>query len=388
MFYLKHSIIYQDERFFASFPSVVQLATGEIMVLFRRARDQRWFARALLRSGGGTGDGPCVDDKALTQVDHVDARSHLVLLRLSAGLTPVAAPFTLPPDPEAADQDANLLALPDGRLLVSGFCWYPVTPAVAGLLHRSGSGTYGNPADTGCSYLFWGGYTRQGSADGRVWSAHHFLPAIPGAGDLVPIVRPHFGGAVRGRMILLDQGGILLPSYAPNVQGRRGSHVFFARSGEEWDYRAPLAHDPQGQSCLVEPALQQTRSGRVIAFHRTTAAHDRLVTAFSLDEGRHWSKTTTHNVVGHPYDALRLSDGRFLLVYGYRHAPYGVRARLYDPERETPEAAREIIIRADAAGPDVGYPWACQCASGEVVIVYYFVGADGIRRIDASLLAL
>jgi hypothetical protein len=89
---------------------------------------------------------------------------------------------------------------------------------------------------------------------------------------------------------------------------------------------------------------------------------------------------------GHPHDPLRLRDGRFLLVYGYRHPPYGIRARLYDPDRERPEDAPEIVVRDDAAGPDVGYPSAVELADGRVLVAYYFVDPDGIRHVAGSVL--
>ena len=66
-------------------------------------------------------------------------------------------------------------------------------------------------------------------------------------------------------------------------------------------------------------------------------------------------------VIGHPYHAAALPDGRVFLVYGYRHPPFGIRARLLDPECrrfDTPE----LVLRDDGGGGDLGYPWACVTA--------------------------
>ena len=366
---LDHVTLYRDPRFFAAFPSVSVLPSGEVLVLFRRARDRR---RLL------------VDwNPALDRHDHLDARSHLVLLRLSPALQHLGAPEMLPPDPEAGDQDANLLVLRDGGLLVSGFCWYPLAPGDAPPLQQVGAPVLGGAAEGW--YLFWGGYTRRRAAGATTWEDHAFLPPIPGVTDILPGRRPHHGGAQRGRSLELPDGRLLLASYAPGPSGRRGSHLFVSRDGgAAWHYGGPIAADPA--ACLVEPALQRDAAGRLIAFHRTDGHADRLATAESLDDGATWSPRRLHDVVGHPYDALALPDGRFLLVYGYRHRPFGVRARLYDPRRQLPEAAPELVLRDDAAGPDVGYPWAALLPDGAILVVYYFVGADGVRGIEATRL--
>ncbi|TWB17187.1 hypothetical protein FBZ89_11138 [Nitrospirillum amazonense] len=65
---MRHLTLYRDDRYSASFPAVATLADGTVAVVFRRARDQRWFARAL----GLTGQ------TGLMSVDHVDSRSQLM----------------------------------------------------------------------------------------------------------------------------------------------------------------------------------------------------------------------------------------------------------------------------------------------------------------------
>ena len=375
----QHLVLYRDPRFYASFPAVAALPSGEVLVLFRRARDQRWFARAL----------GAEEEAGLMEVDHVDARSQHVLLRLGPDLAPLAEPLVLPPDGEAADQDANMLALQDGSVLVTGFCWYPVAARYAGLLRRTGSGLVGSAEDTGTLFLFWGGYARRSVDGGRSWTPHAFLPPVPGTVDAVRGVRPHLGGAIRGRAVEMPDGRVLQASYAYGPSGRRGSHLFASDDGgASWRHAGTIAFDPAGAACLVEPALLRTRTGRLVAFHRTVGMEDRLVTAVSEDGGATWSPPRVHAMRGHPHDPLPLGDGRVLLAYGWRHPPYGIRARLYDPDREQPEEVPEIVVRADAAGPDVGYPWAVELGEGRVLAVYYFTDAGGIRHVAGSVLEL
>ncbi|ASG20659.1 sialidase family protein [Nitrospirillum viridazoti] len=377
---MRHLTLYRHDRYYASFPAAATLADGTVAVVFRRARDQRWFARAL----------GLTDQTGLMSVDHVDSRSQHVLLRLDGRtLEPLAEPVVLPPDGEAADQDANLLTLPDGRLLLTGFSWYPLAPRLAEAVRAAGGPLVGTADDSGL-FLFWGGYARLGDPQARTWTPHTFLPPLPGQSDLLAGVRPHHGGALRGRGVLLPDGGVLQAVYAGGTHGKRGSHLFRAdpdgADGYAWRVVGPIAHDAAGMGCLVEPALLRTRNGRLLAFHRTAGMGDQMALSASPDDGRTWAPWRLTTVVGHPFDPLPLPDGRVFLAYGYRHAPYGIRARIYDPDTQQPEDGKEIVLRDDGPGPDLGYPWATVLADGRVLVVYYFAGEDGIRRIDATVM--
>ncbi len=311
-------ILYRDRRFHAAFPSVALRADGLPLIAFRRARDHRW-----LRGPGQPGD---------DAVDHLDSRSQTVLL---AGLPGDGAePRALPPDPQAADQDASLLALRDGRLLLTGFCWYPVPARQGEALRALGLGLVGSPQGTGDLYLFWGSYARWSDDGGLSWSPHRFLPGLPGHGDLVPGQRPLHGGALRGRAVELADGTILQATYAHHpATGQYASHLYAsADRGESWAYRGPIAFDPDGKAGFCETALTPLPDGTLLALHRTTGLDDRLATSQSRDGGRVWEPWRVHpDVIGHPYDACPLPDGRLLVCGGYRHRPYGVRARLWDP---------------------------------------------------------
>lgn len=160
-------------------------------------------------------------------VDHLDSRSQIVLLE---GLPDDGGTMTLrvlPSDPQAADQDTSLLVLRDGRVLLTGFCWYPV-PAKEGEAFRAlGLSLVGSPLGTGGLYLFWGSYARWSDDGGLSWSPHRFLPVLPGHGDLVPGQRPLHGGALRGRAVELADGTILQATYAHHpATGQYASHLY------------------------------------------------------------------------------------------------------------------------------------------------------------------
>ena len=370
---LSHRVVYSDRRFYAAFPSAATLADGTVLVAFRRARDHRWL-HGEPAEGGGDFD----------SVDHVDSRSHLVIQRFTPDFAPLGGPQALPTDPEAGDQDANLLVLRSGRILMGGFSWYPMSARHGARLREKGVHLLGNPDTSGTFFLFWGGTTRVSDDGGRHWSPHRYLPELPDQGPIIPGVRPMLGGAVRGRAVEAPDGTLLMATY---TGGPYTSYLFASRDrGESWELRSTIARDADGKAGFCETALTLTEDGRLIALHRTTGLKDHLATSVSRNLGGSWEPWTRSAVVGHPYDACPLPDGRLLVVYGYRHKPYGVRARVWDPYEGPLDDVPEVVIRDDAPSPDTGYPWATVLADGRVAVCYYICDAAGIRHIQATLL--
>ncbi|MFN5560739.1 MAG: exo-alpha-sialidase, partial [Opitutaceae bacterium] len=91
---------------------------------------------------------------------------------------------------------------------------------------------------------------------------------------------------------------------------------------------------------------------------------------------------------GHPLHALRLPDNRVLLTYGYRHKPYGIRARVLNAECTDFASAPEMILRDDGGTTDLGYPWSAMIDERRVLVVYYFNRENGRRHIAGSILEL
>jgi hypothetical protein len=92
----------------------------------------------------------------------------------------------------------------------------------------------------------------------------------------------------------------------------------------------------------------------------------------SPDLGRDWYllKEPTIENHGNPPSMIRLKDQRLALTYGHREAPYGIRARLSKSDGKT--WGKEIILRADGGGWDLGYPRTVQRSDGKLVTTYYF----------------
>ncbi|MBM66589.1 MAG: hypothetical protein CMH55_10180 [Myxococcales bacterium] len=379
-----HHVLYRDERFNCAFPSLL-MGDGEILLAFRRARDPSWIHKA-------AGDWTHPDRWAT----HVDARSHIALARLAPDSLAVRGePEILPIDPEAGDQDPNLLRLPSGEILLSSFAWYPLPSGMLPLLPAwQGPGNW-SPEGVGqlhlCWYTFWGGYTRIGSADGRQWSPHQYLPGLPDSKDIVADRRPLHGGAPRGRAVKAPDGRLLLATYGIRMSHgtKRSAHLFsLMDDGATWEFTTTIASDLSGKIEFTEPSLVVDSKDRIWAFIRSFGIDDKVLTVCSEDGGATWSNYQVNPFQGHPQDPLKLKDGRILLTYGYRHGPYGIRARLLAPDLSDLTQAPEIIIRDDGIGPDLGYPWAVEREDGSVLVAYYFADESGNRHIAGSVLQL
>ncbi len=88
----------------------------------------------------------------------------------------------------------------------------------------------------------------------------------------------------------------------------------------------------------------------------------------SRDGGKTWS--TPHAVCyGLPSHLLKLRDGRLLMTYGHRRAPFGNQARLSEDHGKTWSEA--MILSGDGAGGDLGYPSTVEMEDGTLLTVWY-----------------
>ena len=366
----QHLTLYRSERFFSAFPSVVTLPGGDVLLAFRRAPDHRWLF-------GETAEAD------LNAVDHVHFRSHIALRQFDSQMQALGDARAMPMHGEAGDQDANLFLHSSGRLLQHGFLWYPVTLETATKLREEGR-TVLTSEYYGAGYVFWGGYVRFSDDEGQTWSDYIELP-VNTAGDIDG--GPYVDGtvAVRGRMAERDDGTLVFAGYSAGVRGRSVQDTSFfssADAGKTWS-KSPKELQ-MGDIYLQEPAMVSWPAGQVTVFHRTKDNNDRLVVSSGQDIEA-LSEPETVDVVGHPYDPLVLPDGRLFLVYGYRHEPMGVRARVVSSLDEL-ASAPEIIIRDDSPSRDTGYPAATLLSDGRILVAYYIADKQGIRGIEGTIL--
>ncbi len=118
--------------------------------------------------------------------------------------------------------------------------------------------------------------------------------------------------------------------------------------GENWEYFSTLAYDPASIIDYEEPALVRLKDGRLVCTMRThvnpSGDAKNMVVVVSEDEGFSWTPPKWTNIWGYPSEIIELLDGRYLMIYGYRRPPYGVRACISE-DGVTWDAKNEFVIR-------------------------------------------
>jgi hypothetical protein len=176
---------------------------------------------------------------------------------------------------------------------------------------------------------------------------------------------------------------------ANKSDGREG-RLFCARSvdgGRHFAFLAWIGPEPAGYNIM--PASVRLAEGQLLVAVRCQAGEQNWLDLYrSEDDGATW-RYLTRPVVdtgrgGNPPSLITLHDGRLCLTYGYRAAPFGLRAKLSEDQGH--RWGHEIILRADGGNHDLGYPRTTQRPDGLVVTVYYFNDQpEGERYIAATL---
>ena len=102
--------------------------------------------------------------------------------------------------------------------------------------------------------------------------------------------------------------------------------------------------------------------------HNTANKGETLQTE-SADGGKSWSEPHPIGVWGLPSHLLRLRDGRLLMTYGHRRAPFGNQARVSTDNGKSWGDA--MIISGDGIGGDLGYPSTVELTDGTLLTVWY-----------------
>lgn len=354
---IKDVIVYNDTAFYTAFPSVVQLKSGELMVAFRRAPNRIIF--------GEKGN------------NHVDHNSYLVSVKSRDGETWTKSPQLLYAHAFGGSQDPCLLRLKDGTLLCTSYGWQQVREN--GLQHLK------QPYFETGGYIFLGGYVIRSADDGKTWQGPYYPPHIEpeiyynAYGQKAPAYN-------RGALYEAKDGRILWIVAVHDSSNKTSNYLLASKDkGLTWEYISEVAKD--AKISFNEASVYETPKGDIIGFLRTENFEDQAVIARSADGGKTFSWESM-GFQGHPLMASRLPDKRVLLVYGYRHKPYGIRARVLNAECTDWKTAKEFVLRDDGGNTDIGYPWSVVLPGNRVLVVYYFNKDNANRYIAGTILEI
>ncbi len=354
-----HRIICQQPGRYIGWPTIARTPRGELLAVFSGDRDA-----------------------------HVCPFGKTFLVRSADGGDTWGAP-ELVNDTPFDDRDTGICAAADGSVVVSWFTSHYL-PEV--YLKRC------PPADQPRWREVLGAITpaeirqwvREDVVDGRYGLGHWVRRSSDGGRTWDPPARAP-GTAPHGPIVLSDGRLLFIGSDYRDRAKRDGALVVGASSdgGRTWAELARVSMFPQypgpaatGYAYLCEPHVVEVGGGRLVGMARyeeiPRAPQRGLLWQFdSADGGHTWTPPRPTAILGKPPHLIRLADGRLLVSYGYRFAPYGQRACLSRDGGVTWDYEHEIVLRDDGPSGDLGYPATVQLPDGSLVTVYYQAARAG-----------
>ncbi|MFY0654301.1 MAG: exo-alpha-sialidase [Cyclobacteriaceae bacterium] len=355
---IKDIVIYEDSVFYSSFPSVVKNSNGEFLLAFRRAPDRKIFGEK--------------------KSNHTDPASQLVMVRSKDGENWTNEPELIYAHPFGGSQDPCLLLLRDNTLLCTSYGWAFVQPNGLENIRKPNFVTRGGA-------VFLGGYILRSTDGGNNWSDAIYPPNITPDVRYNALSQP-LPAYNRGALYEGENSEIYWIVAAADEENKTSNHLLISKNtGISWQYQSEVASDPKAS--FNEASVYQTPMGDLVGFLRTAKMDDQACIARSSDGGKTFTWESM-GFQGHPLNAMRLQDNNVLLTYGYRHEPYGIRARILNAECTDYKESKEFIIRKDGGNRDIGYSWPVILDDNRILVSYYFNKADGTRHIAGSILEI
>jgi hypothetical protein len=328
---------------------------------------------------------------------HHDSGQTLLARSADGGVSWSAPEVVLPWSDTTGNWDCGICETADGtwivNLTIAGFFKRGQRPE--GVSWRNGP-TSEEWGDWTWSYktMGWlGTYVVKSKDRGKTWS------------QPIPVnVRPLKHGGCRIGCWELPSGSLLMGLYG-RIRGygeegeNESTRSALMRSddgGDNWEYYSTLAYDPASIVDYEEPSLLRLQDGRPVSFLRThvnpSGDAKNMVFVVSDDDGFSWSAPKWTNVWGYPAETIALADGRYLMIYGYRRPPYGVKGVVSEDgvtwdeknsffvhEGGVPDGAESGATgprsRIDWKNPGVyqhtGYPSVLQADDGTIVASYH-----------------
>jgi len=158
--------------------------------------------------------------------------------------------------------------------------------------------------------------------------------------------------------------------------------------GQTWQWLADIQTrtGDTAQHGYHELHAVEASDGTLIAQIRNhnTANNLETLQSESHDGGKTWSEPHSIGVWGMPSHLLRLRDGRLLMTYGHRRAPFGNQARISTDNGKSWSEA--MIVSGDGTNRDLGYPSTVELADGTLLTVWYEGMQSAPRAVPQAVL--
>jgi sialidase-1 len=282
---------------------------------------------------------------------HHDSGRTILKRSKDGGITWTPEPPTIVLDWSATtgNWDCGICELADGTLLVNftitGFFKRGQKPAQPSWASRPMTERWGDWTWAYKTQAWLGTYVVKSKDRGLTWS------------EPIPVnVRPLKHGGCRLGCWQLPSGSILMGLYGRirgygeegESESTRSALMISDDGGDNWEYYSTLAYDPASIVDYEEPGLVRLADGRLVCLMRThvnpSGDAKNMVMVVSEDDGFSWTPPKWTNIWGYPPELIALQDGRYLMIYGYRRPPYGVRG-VVSEDGLIWDVANEFVIR-------------------------------------------
>jgi hypothetical protein len=155
----------------------------------------------------------------------------------------------------------------------------------------------------------------------------------------------------------------------------REGRVLVARTddgGISWQFVSWVGEEPEN-GFRIMPSTLKIAKNKLLLTSRVREDTRNIDSWISNNNGKSWDfagKPVKELGEGNPPSLIKLKDGTLCLTYGYRAEPFSICAKLSKDNGKT--WGKQIVLRDDGAGRDIGYVRSVQRPDGKVVTIYYF----------------